>query len=311
VKITKEVKVGVLTVVALTLLFVGFKFMKGIDFFDPSNTYYVLYEDLDGLKASNPVLINGYQVGRVNEIKLLQEGATTRMLVALDIDEDLQLYQGSEAMLIDEDLLGSKAIVLNVVQGGRVLQDEDTLAGVRDKSVSEIIKEKADPLVANIDTTLTKVNNIITDLSSNTGKVNGAIGDFQTTATELKYMVVENRRDINAIAENLRALSVTLNDPKSGVAPFMVKMNQLADSLNDLQLKQTVAQANQAMQNLQTITQNLQNGEGSLGKLMYNDSLYSNLNQSSESLNRLLMDVQQNPGRYVDLRFSLFGGGKK
>nr|WP_255651188.1 MlaD family protein [Cesiribacter sp. SM1] len=301
-----------LTVAALAILFVGFKFLKGIDFFDPSNTYYVVYENVDGLTVSNPVSVNGFRVGRVSNIQLLQEGERTRMLVGLDINDDLVLYEGTEALLVDENpVLGGKAIVLNIRQAGSVLNEEDTLRGSVDQALGEMLKDKADPLIASVDTTLTKVNNILNDLSGSGGKVDGALGDFQATANELKYIVVENRRDINAIASNLRLLTATLNDPNSGIAPFMVKMNQLADSLNDLELQQTVARANEAMQNLQAITQNLQQGQGSLGKLMYDDSLYTNLNQSSESLNRLLMDVQENPGRYIDLRFSLIGGGGK
>lgn len=298
---------------ALAILFVGFKFLKGIDFFDPANTYYVVYENVDGLTISNPVEVNGFRVGRVNDITLLQDGAKTGMLVAIEINEDLVLYQGTEALLVDENpVLGGKAIVLNIKRNGRALVEEDTLVGVVDQALGDMLKDKADPIIANIDTTLTKVNNILTDISGSGGKVDGALGDFQLAANELKYMVVENRRDINAIAMNLKGLSETLNDPKNGVAPFMVKMNHLADSLNSLELKQTVASANAAVQNLQAITKNLQSGEGSLGKLMYSDSLYSNLNQSTESLNRLIQDIQANPSRYIDLRFSLIGvGGKK
>lgn len=312
-KITKEVKVGLLAVVALAILFVGFKFLKGIDFLDPSNTYYVLYDDVDGLTVSNPVEVNGFRVGRVNEIKLLQDGERTRMLVSIDIKEDLVLYHGTEAMLVDENpVLGGKVIVLNIKRGGGgVLSEKDTLVGVVDQALGDMLKEKADPIIASVDTTLTKVNNLLNDFSASGGKVDGALGDFQATANELKFIVVENRRDINALTTNLRQLSETLNNPQTGVAPFMVKMNQLADSLNDLKLKETVASASAAMQNIQEITRSLQQAEGSMGKLIYNDSLYANLNQSTESLNRLILDIQQNPGRYIDLRFSLIGGGKK
>lgn len=299
--------------VALAILFVGFKFLKGIDFLDPSNTYYVLYDDVDGLTVSNPVEVNGFRVGRVNEIKLLQDGERTRMLVSIDIKEDLVLYHGTEAMLVDENpVLGGKVIVLNIKRGGGgVLSEKDTLVGVVDQALGDMLKEKADPIIASVDTTLTKVNNLLNDFSASGGKVDGALGDFQATANELKFIVVENRRDINALTTNLRQLSETLNNPQTGVAPFMVKMNQLADSLNDLKLKETVASASAAMQSIQEITRSLQQAEGSMGKLIYNDSLYANLNQSTESLNRLILDIQQNPGRYIDLRFSLIGGGKK
>ena len=309
-KLSKEVKVGILAVVALVLLFVGFKFLKGIDFFDPSATYYVVYDEIDGLAVSNAVEINGYRVGRVKEIKLMQNGAQTSMLVGLEIDNDLVLYQGTEAILKDGGLLGTRSIMLNIQGNGRVLQPEDTLQAVIDKSLAEMIRDRADPIVAEIDTTLTRVNNILGDLSRSGGKVDRTMGEMEETATSLKYIVMENRRDINAITTNLRALSATLSDPQTGLAPFMMKMNQVADSLNDMQLKQTVANANQAVQNLQAITQSLQNGQGSLGKLLNHDSLYVNLNQSTESLNALLQDIQANPNRYIDLRFSLFGGKK-
>lgn len=309
-KISKEVKVGLLTVIALVVLVVGFRFMKGIDFFDPSNTYYVIYDNVDGLTPSNPVEVNGYRVGRVNKIKLLQDGATTRILVSIEIDEDLTLYQGTEAILKDGGLLGNRSILLNIKQGGRELTPEDTLISLTDKSLTEMIRDRADPIVAEIDTTLIRVNNILTDLSRSGGKVDRTISEVEETATSLKYMVMENRRDINAITSNLRELSVTLNDPRTGLAPFMVKMNQVADSLNDMQLKETVTNANQAVQNLQAMTQDLQNGQGTLGKLLYNDSLYANLNQSTESIQSLIEDIKQNPGRYINLRFSLIGGGK-
>ena len=311
-KISKEVKVGLLTVAALAILFLGFRFLKGIDFFDPSNTYYVLYDEVDGLTVSNPVTVNGFRVGRVNEIRLLQDGEKTRMLVALDISEDLVLYEGTEAILVNENpVLGGKTIVLKIKKLGGVLTPEDTLRSVVDQSLADMIKERADPLVAEVDTTLHRVNNILSDLSSSGGRIDQTLGEFQVTAEALKMMVVENRRDIGALTTNLKLLSATLNDPQTGVAPFMVKMNMLADSLNNLELKETVASANAAMQNIQEITRSIQQAEGSLGKIIYNDSLYANLNQSSESLQKLIQDIKQNPSRYIDLRFSLIGGGKK
>ena len=312
ISISKEVKVGLLAVIALVILFIGFKFLKGIDFFDPSNTYYVVYDNVDGLTVSNPVSVNGFRVGRVNEITLLQDGERTRMLVALEIQEDLVLYKGTEAVLVDENpVLGGKAIVLKIRDSSALLTEQDTLQGVVDQALGDMLKEKADPIIAGVDTTLTKVNNLLSDFSASGGKVDGALGDFQATANELKFIVVENRRDINALTTNLRLLSETLNDPETGVGPFMVKMNMLADSLNDLKLKETVASASAAMQNIQEITRSIQQAEGSLGMLIYNDSLYANLNQSTESLNRLILDIKQNPGRYIDLDFSLIGGRKK
>ena len=308
---SKEFKVGLLTVVALVIFYIGFKFLKGIDLFDPTNTYYAYYEDVDGLQVSNPVIINGLQVGRVNEILLEQDGAKTRMRVSLDIDEDLVLYEGTEALLIDQNpVLGGKAIILNIKENGLVLEEEAVLAGKRDKALADILKEKADPIVANVDTTLTRVNNILSDLGSSGSQVELALTDFQLTAQELKFLVRENRKDINALTRNLLLLSQTLNDPETGIAPFLSNLNQMADSLNNGQLTATLNQANQAVANLQQLTAGIQQGEGSIGKLLQNDSLYFNLNSSSQSLNELLLDMKANPDRYINIKFSLIGGGK-
>ena len=303
-KVSKEVKVGLLAVVAIALLYVGFSFLKGIDFFDPSNTYYVLYDNVDGLTESNPVKVNGYRVGRVGSITLLQEGEETRMLVGLEVSDDLELYENSIALLEDEGILGGKSVTLRIQKGGSLLNDEDTLRGQVDVALTQMIRDKADPIIADVDTTLTRVNNILGELSGSGRKV-------ENTISQLQEIVLENRRDINAITSNVRGLTEALNDPRNGVKPLMLELNQFADSLNSLELKQTVANANQALINLQQITRQLQAGEGSLGKLLQDDSLYVNLNKSSADLDRLLIDLRENPERYLDLRFSIFGGGKK
>lgn len=310
-KISKEAKVGILALVAITILYVGFRFLKGIDFFDPTNTYYVQYNNVDGLSVSNPVKVNGFRVGRVNSITLQQEGEDTRMVVGLEISNDLELYEGSEAILSDDGILGSKSITLEINKRGNVLEDEGFLLGTVDKSLQEMIQERADPIVREVDTTLHRVNNILSGLSGSGEKVDRAVEELRETAEVLKYIVIENRRDINAITSNVQDLTLALNDPESGIRPFMLKLNQMADTINNMELKETVTNANQAVARLDSIARGLERGEGSLGMLLKDDSLYNNLNRSSEDLDRLLIDVRQNPGRYLDFRFNLLGIGNR
>lgn len=310
-KISKEAKVGILAVSAIVILYVGFNFLKGINFFDPSITYYAVYSNVDGLSVSNPVKINGYRIGRVSSIELLQAGDEPKMLVGIDVTDDLKVFRGSKAVLIDDDLLGSKAIVMEIETGGPLLDEGDTLISVVDQPLTAMIQERADPIIADIDTTLTRVNNILGDLSGSGSKVESAVSELDETAEMLKYMVIENRRDINLIVNNIQQLTGALTDPQTGIKPFVTKLNQLADTLNDLQLKQTVSSANRAIASLEQITKGLEQGEGSLGKLLQDDSLYNNLNQSSADLDKLLIDIRENPDRYIDLDFSLIGGGKK
>lgn len=310
-KISKEVKVGILAVVAMTILYVGFRFLKGIDFFDPTNTYYVEYNSVEGLSVSSPVKVNGFRVGRVKSIGLQQEGGNTKMVVSLEISDDLEVYEGSKAVLSDDGILGSKTINLSIAPQGNVLEEESFLIGIVDKSLQEMIQERADPIVAEVDTTLHRVNNILSGLSGSGEKVDRAVGQLQETAELLKYIVTENRRDINAITNNVRGLTEALNDPESGIKPFMAKLNQMADTLNSLELRETVANTNIAVARIDSLTRGLERGEGSLGMLLKDDSLYSNLNRSSQDLDKLLIDVRKNPGRYLDFRLNLLGIGNR
>ena len=300
-----------MAVAAIAILYIGFNFLKGTDFFDPTNTYYVVYNDVDGLSVSNPVKVNGFRVGRVNSIELAQEGEETKMLVGLEISDDLELYEGTEAILSDDGILGSKSITLNIQRRGGLLENEAYLEGLIDKSLQEMIQERADPIVAEVDTTLTRVNNILSGLSGSGEKVDKAVGELHETAILLNYIVAENRKDINAITNNVRALTEALTDSESGIKPFLVKLNQMADTLNSLELKQTVDNANQAVARLESLAQGLENGEGSLGMLLKDDSLYNNLNRSSGDLDRLLIDIRKNPSRYLDFRLNLLGIGNK
>ena len=130
-KISKEFRVGLLAVISITILYLGFNFLKGIDFFSPNNTYYAVYDNIDGLNISNPVMINGFAVGRVSDIEILQARGN-QLLVSLDVKDDQILGSGTRAV-IKSDLLGTKAVHLDSIQVGSPLKDGDTLMSKLDK----------------------------------------------------------------------------------------------------------------------------------------------------------------------------------
>lgn len=302
-KFSKEVKVGILAVIALTILYIGLNFLKGIDFFRPNNTYFAIYDDIDGLTVSNPVLINGLRVGMVGDIRILQN-MENRILVTIEVDDDIILGDSTIALLINSDLLGSKAINLEV---GRILnprQEGDTLIARIDRGITDVIRDTAMPVVENINVSVTEVNKLLSALSNNRNKMDNIFDSFERTSRNIETMSVENRENLNRITANLQQLSEALNNPETGIKPLIANMNQFADSLNNLELKQTVERANIAMQNFSSIMESINEGEGTMGKFVKDDSLYNNLNQSIQDLDRLLIDFRENPKRYV--HFSVF-----
>jgi len=301
VKISKEVKVAALAIVAVVVLYFGVQFLKGIDFFNPTNSYYVVYDNVEGLAESNQVTLSGYPVGRVSNIRVLQE-RNNHILVSFELNEDIVVGADAEAILRSSDLLGNKVIELNPGNVAVPSQAGDTLIGIKSQDITSELKETALPVVDSIKSTIHIVN--------------ARLGDFEDTKLKLDSIlsniagvIANNRRDISQITHNLNRLSATLANEEKGVAPLLAKMNVLADSLNELELSKTVAQANATLASLQATVDKLKENDGTLGKMMNDDSVYNNLNKTLIDLDSLFIDLQENPRRYV--HFSLFGGKDK
>ncbi|MFP4089516.1 MAG: MlaD family protein [Cyclobacteriaceae bacterium] len=304
-KISKEVKVATLAIISGVILYFGIRFLKGTEVFTTNDTYFVVYETVDGLATSNPVLINGYPVGYVDNIRIMQQRGN-QLLVSLKIDENIIVGDSAKAILISSDLLGSKAIVLDVGNISQPKPAGDTLIAEKEVGIAQLVQAKTLPIVDQLDSTITKFNFLLSALVRDTSSVSNTLENVEQTTLEAEYLISENRRDINSIVANLRQISDALSDTNDGVGPLMSKLNRLTDELNELQLQATVQKIDSTMANLQAITQKIEQQEGTLGKLAGDDSLYVNLNQTITDLDSLLIDLRENPKRYV--RFSIFGG---
>jgi phospholipid/cholesterol/gamma-HCH transport system substrate-binding protein len=305
VKISKEFKVAALAVISGIILYLGVRFLKGTEVFSSNNTFYVVYDSVDGLTASNPVLINGLPVGYVDAIRL-QQKKDNQILVALKIEENIILGDSTSAVLSTSDLLGSKAVVLNVKNINSPLEEGDTLIAEKDVGIAELVQAKTLPIIDQLDTTITRINILLAAFVQDTSSVSNTLENVEQTTFEVESMVSENRRDLNTVISNFRKLSEALADSERGIEPLMVKLNDVANKINEIELQSTVMKVDSTMANLQAITQKIEQQEGTMGKLVNNDSLYVNLNQTVSDLDSLLVDLKANPKRYV--RFSIFGG---
>jgi phospholipid/cholesterol/gamma-HCH transport system substrate-binding protein len=306
VKISKEVKVGLLALVAGVVLYTGFNFLKGVDFFSPVRRYYVVYRNIDGLSTSNPVYLNGLTVGRVNAIQLLTK-KNFEILVSIDVDDALDLGDSTKAVLSNSDLLGSKCIVLKLGRNTKVYKNGDTLRGATDKNLTQELTEKAMPILTNLDSTVVKLNRVFGDEMGNS--VQKILHNLELASHDLKILMASNKTNINTVTSNFSELSASLVETEKSFKPLLKSLNTFADTLNDLELKKTITSANQAMKNLREVTDKINKGQGSLGAMVNDKAVYDNLNQSIKDLDALLVDVKARPKRYV--HFSVFGGGGK
>ena len=288
----------------MVLLYLGFHILKGSDVFSRTYKYYVVYDNIDGLTASNPVLLNGLNVGRVQEIKLLQN-QQNRLLVSLDIQKGIVLPKGTVALLADGGLLGGKVIHLSMGTSSVNLQDNDTLLGKKESGISAVLQEKALPLVTHADSLILNLA-AVADGFKETGKIlNQMLKNYDQTGNEVQGLVMENRKNLLVMTSNLNKLSESLVATEKELKPILAKTGAFADSLDALRLGATVQSANQTIAELRHLLADVQSGKGTAGKLIKDETLYNNMNSTIVSLNKLLTNFREQPKRYVHL--SVFG----
>jgi len=293
---SKEFKVGLIALVTGVLLYYGFNFLKGIDFFSPTHKYYAVYDNVDGLNKSNPVIINGLTVGRVSRIKLLQNQGNL-ILVELDIDETITLGDSTVASLMNTDFLGSKGIVLTVGPLNNPIQPGDTLTSYVDKGLNEILAS-AEPVASNLNTTITRVNEILIGLKGSGEKINATIEEVRKTTVSVNEIISENQAELAVIMTRTAILIQTLNSKLDKIDPILVKTGGVLDSLSNLEINQTLASIRGAVDNLNVTINEIKSEDGTLGKLISDDSLYNNINQTMTDLDKLILHMDQYPKHF-------------
>jgi phospholipid/cholesterol/gamma-HCH transport system substrate-binding protein len=303
-KFSKEVKVGTMALFAIVMLYLGFHVLKGSDVFSRTYKYYVIYDNIDGLTASNPVLLNGLNVGRVQGITLLQE-RQNKLLVTLDIQKSVLLPQGTAAVLADGGLLGGKLIHLAMGSSTTALHDEDTLVARKEAGISALLQEKALPLVTHADSLVKNLDVVASGFKETGLIINQVLKNYNETGTSLRELLGDNRKNLLAITTNLNKLSSSLIETEKELKPLLSKTGTLADSLGALRLGETVQSANRTIAELRQILASVEAGNGTAGKLVKDETLYNNLNKTIVSLNMLMTNFREQPKRYVHL--SIFG----
>ena len=291
-KFSKELRVGLFAIIAGTLFYLGLNFLRGIDFFSTSNSYFVIYDDVDRLEVSSSVFLSGVAVGRVDGIKLIPSTGNHRVIIKLDIDNSLKINRGTKAVLIDSDLLGTKAIQLSMGLVEQYYQSGDTLVSEVEQSLIDEVSEKLYPIVDKLDTAMTRINSIL----AKADKI-----DIDTLQIMVQGTFTKINRSLDRVQPTiteLNALSASLNDPEEGVPALIANANGLVDSLQQLQLQRTLDNVNNALAGLTEITVNLNEGKGSLGKLITDDSLYMSINKTIYDLDSLLVHLNQYPKHF-------------
>lgn len=293
--LSKEFKVGLFMIIAITLLYFGFNFLKGIDFFSTSNKYYVVYSNVDKLTESNQIFLNGYAVGRVSDIRI--EQSKNRVIVELDINSDIVVTKNSTAILNGE-LLGGRFIQLSI-RPGESLEAKDTINAEVAKGLMDFFTENAEPVADNLQTTLKKLNTILDNLALNTKRLDTVFKGLQPTPGLLNKTLTTANTNINDLSSSFKSVAGNLNNSLNELKPTLANFQTLSDSLKRIELNGTIAKAQQSLTKLNETLARLNKGDNTMSKLMTEDTLYTNLNKTLKSIDSLATHFNEYPRHFL------------
>jgi phospholipid/cholesterol/gamma-HCH transport system substrate-binding protein len=305
-KLTRELKTGILAIITIVLFIWGYSFLKGKDLLDKYRTFYVQYDNVEGLSPSASVTINGLIVGKVTKITLNKE--TGKLMVQLQLKTDFPISKSSVAVIYKPGFIDGKQIAIhpNLADKSECAEGQ-ILTGTSELDLTEALKQQLVPLQAkfekvmlNADNLLTGINNVLDnqgqqDLKKSLAELSQTMEQFHKASSSINTILDDNKGQINGVVTNLNKVSTDFS--------------KISDSLNKADLGKTAKNLQKTLESLDKMMADIQSGKGSMGKLVKDEALYNNLEKTSKELELLLEDVRLHPTRYVNV--SVFGKKNK
>ncbi|REJ83630.1 MAG: MCE family protein [Bacteroidetes bacterium] len=319
-KFSKEVKTGFIVLSGILLAFWGINFLKGKDFFTDRIKVYAMYDRVDGLAPSNPVYVNGLKVGLVRKLELLPD-FSGRIVVSLQLSKDVRIPRDSEAEIYATDLLGSKGIRINFGKGTDLLQDGDTMVTSIQNSLSEEVnaqvapfKQKAESLLSSLDSVMLIVRAVFNEgtkqnLKNSFESISHSLRSIENIAGSMDTVLTKQGK-LKSVFNNLESITTNLKNNNDRITDILENFHTISDTLARANIAATLHNLKETLGETSITFDKINKGEGTLGMLMNNDSLYVNLNNSARDLDFLLNDFQQNPKRYLKFSVISIGSGK-
>ena len=310
--------IGVLFVLVILLFIWGFNYLKGIDVFNRDQFFYVVYKNISGLKVSNEVTINGFPVGQVREINLKKD--YSGVVVKFSVKSDFKIPDSSMAQIYSQDIMGTKAIKIIYSNSNAYLKSGDTLVGDIEKDLKEQVnaeilplKKKTENLILSFDSAAAIVQNIFNKNTRNNLKLTfeslrNTVKSLETTTFTFDTMLTNEKSKIVLFMDNLVSISNNLKENNDKINYIIDHVNQISDSLAKINFIETVERTNKTLEATYAIMDKVQKGEGTVGQLVNNDTLFDYVQQTTKDLDLLIKDIKENPKRY--LHFSIFDFGR-
>jgi len=313
-KISNETKVGAVTALAITVLVLGFNFLKGKTLFGKSHTFYAKYKNVQGLASSNPVMINGLQVGSVYSISTDKNMKT--ILVNINMTKEVNIPRNSVA-LIQKTLLGELSIDIKLGDSKDYIPVNDTIPTAASEGMFSEVLGKVDPVlyqvtkaVNSIDSVLHKVNSILDPAAKNNiasilVNLNKTTAHLVESGASLEKLLNTQSGALAKTLDNLNAFTANLSGNNEKINSILGNLDKTSANLAKLELEKTLNTLNTTIGDLKALIGRVNTNSGTLGLLLNDTRLYNNLTATTNKLNLLIDDLKTNPKRYLSV--SVFG----
>jgi phospholipid/cholesterol/gamma-HCH transport system substrate-binding protein len=302
-RFTKEIGIGILVILGTLMSVFSYNYLKGINLFEKTRTFKVIYTKVDGLSPSNPVTLNGYKIGKVQKINF-NPNDTKELIVDIVIENEVKFSKTSKAELYETGLIGGKAIaIIPDYDNNAIAESGDYLIGSVKPGLTDLVNQIMPQIQLQLEAVMKKagvvLSNINTLFDEETKKsLKSSIDQFASltnslsdTSKNINDFIKDNSPNLTTTIDNLNATSL--------------KMKDMSNSMSEVDLNLILTNLDSTISNLNNITNKLNQGEGTVGKLIYDDGLFKNLDNATKNLEELIEDIKLNPKRYV--HFSIFG----
>lgn len=308
-KINYETRIGILAVVAIVFLILGFNYLKGKNLFEKNDKLYAIFPKVTGLTTSNPVVINGLQVGMVSAIQERSRNIFDGIVVTINLARDVNIPANSVAY-ISTDLLGGAQLVLDPGNANEYLQDGDTLRTKVKPGLMDQVTANIDPALKTLDGTLQSLDSLIEVAGTyfdpaTKNNFHKIVANLTAASASLNRLVAEQNSSLSRTLTNMDSVTSNLAGNNQKINNTLSNLEKTSEGLANAKLEETVAALEQTVQGLNGVLEKANNKDGTLGMLLNDKKLYTNLESTSRSLNILLDDFRVHPKRYINV--SVFG----
>lgn len=302
IRLSRELKTGLIALTTIILFVWGFSFIKSNNLFKKERTFIAVYNNVQGLAPSSLVTINGFKVGKIDDISFHPK-IKGSLIVKFSLESDFQFSKNSIAKIYSSDLMGTKSLEVVPSYEGEMAISGDTLNSDSEQGMFEMLNQKIAPLqskiegmIVNADLLMQNINKILNkqtqeNIKKSINSLKNTLLTLENTSKSADAILTNNQADLSEIIKNSKEITQNLK--------------QFSDSLNDVKIAETITKFNESITHINLLLSDVNSGKGTLGKLVKDDKLYQNFTAASKELNELLREMKLHPKRFV--HFSLFG----